>query len=63
MLEFLLVGVVVNLLLLAGLFYVCSKEFERLEARHKKEEENFMKLAVRSYELFLEIKELKKGKR
>jgi large-conductance mechanosensitive channel len=63
MIEFLLVGVVVNFILLAGLFYVCSKEFERLEARHKKEEENFIKLIVRYYELFLEIKELKRGKK
>ena len=42
---------------------MCSKEFERLEARHKKEEENFIKLIVRYYELFHEIKELKKGKK
>jgi len=60
MIEFLLVGVVVNFILLVGLVYISSNEFKKLDDRHREAQVRFMKLEVRCFELFQKVKKVKK---
>lgn len=56
MIEFLLVGVVVNFILLIGLVYISSKEFEDVKDKQMERGIRLMQLEIRFHQLFQKVK-------